>query len=88
MSDEPTVEVVRPATARPRGQPATATDQEPPTPDESAAIERSLLDLPRFSGGEVGDELGLGRAVEGAFAARPILGLCCKQASKPRSTNR
>jgi len=79
VSDQQPVEVVRPATARPRGQPATATDQEPPTPDESAAIERSLLDLPRFSGGEVGDELDLGvglavlhgRGPGYNFAARP-----------------
>lgn len=63
MTDQPPAEVLRPATARPRGQPATAAEQEPPTPDEYAAIERSLIDLPKFSGGEVGEEEELGLSV-------------------------
>ena len=60
MTDQPPAEVVRPATARPRGQPPTAAEQEPPTDDEKAAIERSLVELPKFSGGEVGEKEELG----------------------------
>jgi ribosomal protein S18 acetylase RimI-like enzyme len=63
VTDQPPADVVRPATARPRGQSATASEHEPPTPGESSAIERSLLELPRFSGGEVGDEKDLGAAL-------------------------
>jgi ribosomal protein S18 acetylase RimI-like enzyme len=63
VTDQPPAEVLRPATARPRGQPATAAEQEPPTPDEYAAIERSLIELPKFSGGEVGEEEELGLSV-------------------------
>jgi len=53
VTDQPP-EIVRPASARPRGQPAAAVDQAPPTDAELAAIERGLVDLPRFSGAEVG----------------------------------
>jgi ribosomal protein S18 acetylase RimI-like enzyme len=52
VTDQPP-EIVRPASARPRGQPVAAVEQEPPTDAELAAIERSLVDLPRFSGAEV-----------------------------------
>jgi len=63
VNDQTPAEVIRPASARPRGQPSTATEQESPTPDESSAIERSLLELPRFSGAEVGDESDLAAAL-------------------------
>jgi ribosomal protein S18 acetylase RimI-like enzyme len=56
VTDKPPAEVVRPATARPRGDPASAAEQEPPTDAEKAAIEHTLIELPKFSGGEVGTE--------------------------------
>ena len=57
------MECIAPATARPRGQPASAAELEPPTDDEKTAIERSLVELPKFSGGEVGEEAELGLTV-------------------------
>jgi ribosomal protein S18 acetylase RimI-like enzyme len=63
VTDQPPGQVVRPATARPRGQPATVEEQEPPTNQENAAIERGLVELPKFSGAEVGDEEELGALV-------------------------
>jgi len=58
VTDQPP-EIVRPASARPRGQPAAAADQAPPTDAELAAIERGLVDLPRFSGAAVGADATL-----------------------------
>jgi ribosomal protein S18 acetylase RimI-like enzyme len=63
VTDQPGAGVVRPATARPRGQPAAAAEQEPPSDQEQAAIEHGLIELPKFSGGEVGDESELGLTV-------------------------
>ena len=60
MTDQPKAEVVRPATARPRRLGPTAAKPEPPTDQEQAAIEHGLIELPTFSGGEVGDESDLG----------------------------
>ena len=63
MTDQPGNEVIRPATARPRGQVATAAEQQPPTDQERLAIEHGLIELPKFSGGEVSDESDLGATV-------------------------
>jgi ribosomal protein S18 acetylase RimI-like enzyme len=63
VTDLPGGEVERPATARPRGLGATAAQQEPPTDQEKVAIEGGLIELPKFSGGEVGNEADLGVTV-------------------------
>jgi ribosomal protein S18 acetylase RimI-like enzyme len=63
VSDQPPIEVKRPATARPRGGVVLAADEEPPTDEELAAIEHGLVELPRYSGAVVREELELGVAL-------------------------
>lgn len=52
--------VNRPTTTRPRGGAVLAVDQDSPTDDELAAIERGLVGLSRHSGAEVREERDLG----------------------------
>ena len=63
MTDLPPDEVRRPATARPRGGRPDATEQQPLTDDELAAIERGLVELPRHSGAEIRDEPDVGMVI-------------------------
>lgn len=60
MTDQPTDEVRRPATARPRGGGQAPADELNPTNAELAAIERGLVDLTRHSGATVREETELG----------------------------
>jgi ribosomal protein S18 acetylase RimI-like enzyme len=61
VNDEAPPEVKRPATARKRGSSGAAeVDQDAPTTDELAAIERGLVELPKYSGAEVNDRADLG----------------------------
>ncbi|MDP8905664.1 MAG: GNAT family N-acetyltransferase [Chloroflexota bacterium] len=61
MTDDSRPAVSRPATARPRGSSATVGGEAAaPSDEELAAIERSLAELPRFSGAVVEDEPEIG----------------------------